>query len=481
MGSLGFEDFGISKEVLKALEKLEYKNPTEVQEIVIPSALKHRDIIAKAQTGSGKTAAFGVPLCVMTDIEEKNPQAIVLEPTRELAVQVKEEISSIGRLKRVRCTAVFGKQPISLQERELKQRVHVVVGTPGRTMDHIKKGNLYTEDIKYLVIDEADKMLNMGFIDQVEGIIKALPQNRVTMLFSATIPEEIEVLCQRYMINPEKIEIEHEKPTEERINQWYYNIEENKKYDLLLRVIYSEAPGSSIVFCNTKEDVDVLCNKLKSMNLSIKGLHGGMEQKDRLDIMEAFKKGEFSTLVATDVASRGIDIEGIDLVINYSVPVEKESYVHRIGRTGRAGSGGNAVTLVTPYEQNRFKEIQEYIGYEVKIREIPTDEEVEQGRKEIKARENIKVRPRIDKRVKLNSDITKIHINAGKKKKVRPGDIAGTISSIQGVNPEDVGIIDVQDTYSYVDVLNGKGELVLKEIEKLTIKGKKVKAQRAIK
>lgn len=481
MERASFEDFGIGKEVLMALEKLEYNNPTEVQERVIPEAFKHRDIIVKSQTGSGKTAAFGIPLCVMVNIEEKNPQALVLEPTRELTVQVKEELSGIGRLKRVRCAAVYGKQPMDIQERELRQRVHIVVGTPGRTMDHINKGNLSLEDVKYLVIDEADKMLNMGFIEQVEGIIKVLPEKRVTMLFSATIPEEIQALCLRYMKNPEKIEIEHESSAGERIKQWYYEIDDSKKLELLIRVIYSETPESGIIFCNTKEDVDVLNDRLKSKDFSVKGLHGGMEQKDRLDIMGAFKRGEFSFLVATDVAARGIDIEDISLVVNYSVPVEKESYVHRIGRTGRAGGRGSAVTLASPYELNRFKEIEEYIGYEVPKGEMPSDEEVEKGRSKLKEKENVRKKPRVDKKVKLNSDITKIHINAGKKKKIKPGDIAGTISSIQGVNPEDVGIIDVQDTYSYVDVLNGKGELVLREIEKLTVKGKKVKAQRAIK
>lgn len=481
MGNPGFEDFGISEEVLNALEKLEYKKPTEVQEKVIPAVFRHTDIIVKAQTGSGKTAAFGIPLCVMADIEGKRPQALVLEPTRELAVQVKEELSSIGRLKRVRCAAVYGKQPMDIQERELRQRVHIVVGTPGRTMDHIEKGNLLLEDIKYLIIDESDKMLNMGFIEQVEGIIKMLPEKRVTMLFSATIPEEIEILCRRYMLNPEKIEIDHEKPTGERIKQCYYEIEDNRKLDLLTRVIYSEAPESCIIFCNTKEDVDILSSSLKTKNFSARGLHGGMEQRDRLETMEAFKKGEFSFLVATDVAARGIDIEGISLVVNYSVPVEKESYIHRIGRTGRAGNRGSAVTFVTICELGRFKEIEEYIGYKVLKSEMPSEEEVERGRKKLNDRANIRKRPKTDRKTKLNSNITKIHINAGKKKKVRPGDIAGTISSINGVDPEDVGIIDVQDTYSYVDVLNGKGELVLKEIEKLTLKGKKVKAQKALK
>lgn len=481
MGTARFEDFGISRDVLNALEKLEYKKPTEVQEKVIPAALEAKDIIVKSQTGSGKTAAFGVPLCVMVDIEEKKPQALILEPTRELAVQVKDELSSIGRLKRVRCAAVYGKQPMDVQEKELKQRVHMVVGTPGRTIDHIAKGNLDLMSIKYLVIDEADKMLNMGFIDQVEGIIKELPDKRVTMLFSATMPEEIEILCKRYMINPEIIQIEHEKPAGERIKQWYYEVEDSKKMDLLTRVIYSEAPESCIVFCNTKEDVDTLSGRLKQGELESRKLHGGMEQKDRLETIQDFKNGRFPFLIATDVAARGIDIEDISLVINYSVPVEKDSYVHRIGRTGRAGKSGNAVTFVAPYEWNRFREVQEYIGYEISKKEMPSDEEIETGRKKLKNAENNRIRLIGNKRVKLNSDIIKIHINAGKKKKVRPGDIAGTISSINGVNPEDIGIIDVQDTYSYVDVLNGKGKLVLQELEKLTIKGKKVKVQKAIK
>ncbi len=481
MGKMTFKDFGISEDILKALEKLGYKNPTEVQEKVIPAAIEGKDIIVKSQTGSGKTAAFGVPLCAKVDIEEKNPQAIVLEPTRELAVQVKGEMASIGRLKRIRCAAVYGKQPIDIQERELKQRVHIVVGTPGRTMDHIERGNLFLEDIKYLVIDEADKMLNMGFIDQVEAIIKVLPTKRVTMLFSATIPEEIERLCQKYIVKAEKIEIAHVKPTEERIKQGYYEVDENKKFDLLCKVIYSLNPESCIVFCNTKDDVDVVSEKMKSIGFSSRGLHGGMEQEDRLETMGEFKKGEFAFLTATDVAARGIDIEDISLVINYSVPVEKESYIHRIGRTGRAGKGGTAVTFVTSRECNRFKEIQEYIGYEISNMQIPSEEEVEQGREKFKDRLSIKIKPRVDKKIKLNSDITKIHINAGKKKKVRPGDIAGTISSIPGVDSDDIGIIDVQDAYSYVDVLNGKGNLVLEELEKLTVKGKKVKAQRAIK
>lgn len=476
-----FKEMGISLDIIRALDMLGYKEATEVQERVIPIALEGRDIIVKSQTGSGKTAAFGIPISMAVDIEGKRPQALVLSPTRELAVQVKDEIANIGRIKRIRCAAIYGKEPISIQERELKQRVHVVVGTPGRTMDHIKKENIDLVEIKYLIIDEADKMLNMGFIEQVEDIIKLLPKDRITMLFSATMSEEIEGLCTSYMNDPEKVEIFHENPTTERIIQGYYEVEERNKFELLCKAIYVSNPDSAIIFCNTKEEVDILNEKMRSRGFLIRGLHGGMEQKDRLETINAFKAGKFPFLVATDVAARGIHIDEISLVINYNVPVERESYVHRIGRTGRAGVGGKAITLITSKEHNRFKELEEYIGYNIPLLTAPNGEEVEHAKALFKEKAGKMIKPRVDKGANLNKSITRIHINAGKKKKIRPGDIAGTISNIAGVNQEDVGIIDVQDTYSYVDVLNGKGELVLKEIENMTLKGKKVKAERALK
>lgn len=479
MEDFDFQSLHLSEEILKALEKLGYEKPSKVQERVIPFAFKDKDIIVKSQTGSGKTAAFAIPICEKIEIEKRDPQALVLTPTRELAVQIKEDISNIGRFKKVRCAAVFGKQPMTTQVRELKQRVHVVVGTPGRTLDHIERGNINLEEIKYLILDEADKMLDMGFIDQVEGIIKTLRTNRVTMLFSATMPEEIEKLCNKYMINPMKIEINSENITTEKIHQVYYLVEENKKFSLLNKIIYTEAPDSCIIFCDTKEQVGNVTKRMQDKGYSCNGLHGGMEQKDRLDTMQRFKRGEFQFLIATDVAARGIHIEDITHVINYDVPMEKESYVHRIGRTGRGGNEGIALTFVSPRESKFLDQIQEYIGYNIPQKEAPSEEQIEEGRKAFEKK--IKARPKlkIAKSLELNKEITKLYISAGKKKKIRPGDIVGAVTNIEGINGEDIGIIDVQDNFSYVDILNGKGKLVLQTLQNTTIKGKKVRVQRA--
>lgn len=474
-----FNDFNLSEEILKSLKVMGYIEPSEVQSEVIPLILNNEDVIVKSQTGSGKTAAYGIPVCEAVKIEEKSPQALILSPTRELALQIKEEISNIGRFKRVRAAAVYGKQPIDIQTRELKQRVHVVIGTPGRTLDHIEKGNLDTQKIKYLIIDEADKMLNMGFIDEVENIIKTLPHNRVTMLFSATYDDKIKNLCERYMTNPKEIEINSVSPIVERIDQVYFKVDENKKFSLLNDVIYAEGVDNSIIFLNTKEAVDNVFNKMKAKGYSCNKLHGNMDQKDRIDTMERFKRGEFQFLVATDLASRGMDIEGITHVINYEVPVEKESYVHRIGRSGRAKAKGKAITFVSPKEENLFCQIEDYIGYKIKNVDFPTKEEVQKGKIIFKEKSKGKTKIRADKSSRFNKSIMKLHINAGKKKKIRPGDVLGAITSIEGIEAEDVGIIDVQPNFTYVDILNHKGGKVIRELQNTSIKGKKVKVERA--
>ncbi|WP_035289262.1 DEAD/DEAH box helicase [Clostridium sp. KNHs214] len=481
MHKCSFKDFHLGEDILKSIEKLGYINPSPVQEKVIPFALKNNDIIVKSETGSGKTAAFAIPICHKVEIEEVNPQALVLTPTRELAVQVKEDISNIGRFKRIRCAAIYGKQPMKVQKRELKQRVHVVVGTPGRTIDHIERGTLNLEKVRYLVIDEADEMLNMGFIYQVESIIKILPKNRVTMLFSATMSEEIQNLCDKYMRNAENIDINPENITVDKINEEYYTVEEDKKFNALNSIIYTERPKKCILFCNTREKVDELVRSMKKQGYYARKLHGGMEQKDRLEVIESYKRGEIQFLVATDVAARGIHIEDVTHVINYDVPVEKESYVHRIGRTGRAGSTGTAITFVRSYDKRLLEDIEEYLGYKIPKKEMPSKEEVIQGEKIFK--DSLKNKPKLKpvKNIQLNKEITKIYINAGRKKKIRPGDIVGAITSIDGISAEDVGIIDIQDGFSYVDILGGKGEIVLEAAENMKIKGKNVRVQKAVK
>lgn len=473
-----FKEYNLCDEIIKALDGIGYKKPSDVQREVIPQILTGKDIVVKSQTGSGKTAAFGIPLCENIKWEESNAQALILTPTRELAIQVKEELGNIGRFKRIRTVAVFGKQPFSDQARELKQKTHIVVGTPGRVLDHIDRDTLKVCNIKYLVIDEADEMLNMGFIDQVRDIINKLNVDRQTMLFSATIPEEILGLCTMYMNNPSNIEIKSQKLITDNINHELYKFEEFYKLDNLGKILISEAPETAVVFCKTKENVDKVFENLNKKGYSVNKIHGGMLQKDRLDIMDKFKKGNFRILVATDVAARGIDVEGITHVINYDLPVEKEAYVHRIGRTGRAGAKGKAISFVNQYEDRLLDMIQEYIGFEIPLKKdiIEVSKEIrETAIKSLKSKPNIKR----EKAKAINKNITKIYLNGGKKKKLRAGDFVGAISRIEGVTAEDIGIIDVQDTVSYIDILNGKGNKVIEGLKNSTIKGKKLRVEKA--
>jgi ATP-dependent RNA helicase DeaD len=478
MDKLKFEAFGISKEILETLDTLGYKNPTEVQEQVIPLALEGRDIIVKSQTGSGKTGSFAIPICEKIDLEERRSQVLVLTPTRELAMQVSEEMTNIGRFKKVRCAAIFGKQPINAQIIALRQRIHVIVGTPGRTLDLISKGHMNVDHIKYLIIDEADEMLNMGFIEQVEAIIDELPSNRITMLFSATMPEEIESISQKYMIDPTKVEITPKSLASERIQQVYYEVEKKEKFDALNKIIYSERPDSCILFCGTKESVDELVYKMKNKGYPCRGLHGGMFQKDRIDTIEKFKRGEFNFLVATNLAARGIDIENVTHIINYDIPMENENYVHRIGRTGRLGNTGMAITFVSPSEHKYLEKLEEYLGYEIIKKEIPSDNDLN---KNISDKTSFISKPKlkVNKADKLNKDIMKIYINAGKNKKIRPGDIVGAITNIKGISADDIGIIDVQERCSYIDIHQGKGNLVVSNLKNSTIKGKAIKVHKA--
>ena len=473
-----FKEYNLCDEIIKALDGIGYKKPSDVQREVIPQILTGKDIVVKSQTGSGKTAAFGIPLCENIKWEESNAQALILTPTRELAIQVKEELGNIGRFKRIRTVAVFGKQPFSDQARELKQKTHIVVGTPGRVLDHIDRDTLKVCNIKYLVIDEADEMLNMGFIDQVRDIINKLNVDRQTMLFSATIPEEILGLCNVYMNNPSNIEIKSQKLITDNINHELYKFEEFYKLDNLGKILISEAPETAVIFCKTKENVDKVFENLNKKGYSVNKIHGGMLQKDRLDIMDKFKKGNFRILVATDVAARGIDVEGITHVINYDLPVEKEAYVHRIGRTGRAGAKGKAISFVNQYEDRLLDMIQEYIGFEIPLKKdiIEVSKEIrETAIKSLKSKPNIKR----EKSKAINKNITKIYLNGGKKKKLRAGDFVGAISRIEGVTAEDIGIIDVQDTVSYIDILNGKGNKVIEGLKNSTIKGKKLRVEKA--
>jgi ATP-dependent RNA helicase DeaD len=481
MSKRSFDDYSLSDEIKRALSVLKYESPTEVQEEVIPLALQKQDLVVKSQTGSGKTASFGIPICDLVEWEEKNPQALILTPTRELAVQVREDITNIGRFKRIKALAVYGKEPFSKQKEELKQKTHVVVGTPGRVIDHIERGTLVLDEIKYLIIDEADEMLNMGFINDVESIIEELTSDRVTMVFSATLPKDVENLCHKYMNDPVNIEIASTGITTNTIDHMLIEVKEEDKISLLKDITVVENPDSCIIFCRTKENVDTVFSQLEEANYSCERLHGGLEQEDRFAVMDGFKMGNFRYLVATDVAARGIDVDNVSLVINFDVPMEKEGYVHRTGRTGRAGNKGKAITLATPYEGKFIRAIERYIGFELPVTEAPSKQDVARNQaafdEKISGRRVVKN----NKTARINQDIMKLHFSGGKKKKLRAVDFVGTIAKIPGVTADDIGIITIHDTMSYVDILNGKGSLVIQAMENATIKGKKLRVSKALK
>ncbi|MDF2842929.1 MAG: box helicase domain protein [Herbinix sp.] len=460
MSKTGFNNYKISNEIKRAIEGLEFKTPTIVQERVIPLALENRDLFVAAQTGSGKTAAYAIPICEQIDWLENKAQVLVLTPTRELAVQVKEDFTDIGRFKRIKAAAIFGRHPFALEKTELKQKTHVVAGTPGRVYDHIRKGTLNLSKIKYLVIDEADRMLDMGFLDQVEVILKELPKERVTFLFSATLPEAVKRIASSYMQAPIHIEVNGEGITTAEIKHLLYQTLEEEKLSLLKEITIVENPDSCIIFSRTKERVDELSGKLTKKGYRCDKIHGGMEQDDRLAVMKRFKKGQFTYLIATDVAARGIDIENISLVINYDIPYDKAVYVHRTGRTGRAGQAGKAITLITPSEDRYLAEIEEYIGFGITKMSNPSKEEVLLKKYAFEEKMNAIPELKILKSSHLNKEITKLRFNGGKKKKLRATNFVGVISNIKGVTAEDIGIITIQETLTYVEILNGKGQLV---------------------
>ncbi|OVE68264.1 RNA helicase [Clostridium diolis] len=467
-----FNDYKLCNELLKAISMLNFKELTKVQEQVIPIALEEKDIVVKSKTGSGKTASYAIPICQLVDWEENKPQALVITPTRELAIQVKEDFFNIGRFKRIKAAAIYGKSPFYDQEKELKQKTHIVVGTPGRIIDHIEKGTFDTSKIKYLIIDEADEMLNMGFVEQIETIIKSIPKERVTMLLSATMPKDIETLCNKYMKEPIHIEIEEQNKSVDNICQERYNVNESNKIELLRDITILENPDSCMIFCNTKQKVDEVYKELAKLQYDCRKIHGGMEQSDRLRVMNNFKLGYFRYLIATDVAARGIDIDNITHVINYDIPEDKESYVHRIGRTGRAGRMGRAITFVTQNESKFVNDIHEYIGKEILLKERPKVETVNNLRDEFYLKMNTRPEIKETKGAKLSKEIMKLHINAGKKTKMRAVDIVGTLCNIEGMTKDDIGIINIVDISTFVEILNNKGELVFQQLQKTPIKGR---------
>ena len=475
-----FEKFNLNKNIIRSLNNLKYEEPSKVQEEVIPSLLDESDVIVKSKTGSGKTASFAIPIVEKVDIDNNSVQGLIIAPTRELALQIKEEIQNIGRIKKVRCSAIFGKQPLKEQVAELKQRVHIVVATPGRIIDHIGRGTIDLSNIKYFIIDEADKMLNKGFVDDMESILSKLPQQSCKGMFSATIDDNINIVCNKYMKNPKIIDIKVDNiQVKKQISEYCIKVDKENRYETLKDIIYSECPNSTIIFVNTRDKVDEIYKNMKKDKFLVGAIHGDMSQDKRLFIIKDFKECKFNILVSSDITSRGIHIDDVSLVINYEVPRDKENYVHRIGRTGRVDKIGKSITIVSSNEEKYLTDIEAYTGNKIEEVNKIDENKVNTGKEKLdKLQKNLFKNKRDSKKESGNEEITRIYLNVGKKKKIRVIDIVGALSNIEGMENEDIGVIEVKDICSYVDILNYKGTKFLKNNKEILIKKKLVKVKK---
>lgn len=372
-----FDSLGLSEEILKAVTEMGFTKPSPIQAEAIPSLLEGRDVLGQAQTGTGKTAAFGIPALEKVDISDKRTQVLMLCPTRELAVQVTEELRRVAKYKKgLKLETVYGGDSIERQIRSLKIGAQIVVGTPGRVMDLIERKALKLDFVNYVVLDEADEMLDMGFREDIDTILESVPDERQTVLFSATMSKPIMAIAQKFQEDPVQIKITRKEVTNENIEQTYFEVKQRAKIEVTCRVLDAYDLKQVIIFCNTKRKVDEVTEELSAKGYSVESLHGDLRQTQRNQVMAKFRSGAANILVATDVAARGIDVSGIDAVINFDLPLDEEYYVHRIGRTGRAGLTGKALTLVAKDEKYRLRQIETYTKVKIDKGVIPTFEDI---------------------------------------------------------------------------------------------------------
>src|SRR5690625_914739 len=359
-----------------------FEEATPIQRETIPHALLGKDVIGQAQTGTGKTAAFGIPMIEQFESREKRILGLIVAPTRELAIQVAEEVNRIGRSKRIRALAIFGGQQMGRQIRALREKPHIVVATPGRLLDHMRRRTIQTDEIKIVVLDEADEMLNMGFVDDIKAILRSVPKKRQTLLFSATMPKEIRAIATTLMKSPVEIKVKAREMTVENTEQFFMEVNENRKFNTLTNHLDIATPDLAIVFARTKRRVDEIAEGLQIRGIRAEGIHGDLTQGKRMSVLNKFKHKRIEVLVATDVAARGLDISGVTHVYNFDIPQDPESYVHRIGRTGRAGEMGDAISLVTPREIPHLQMIQQVTKSQIKRLMAPTDQEARRGQQQ---------------------------------------------------------------------------------------------------
>jgi ATP-dependent RNA helicase DeaD len=525
MEMITFKELGLRNEILKAIDDLGFEEPTPIQKAAIPDMLEGKDIVGQAQTGTGKTAAFGMPILNALDVKSRNPQTLIMTPTRELAMQVADEIRKFAKhMHGVKTLAIYGGQPIERQIKALKAGVQIVVGTPGRLLDHIRRKTIKLQDIQIVVLDEADQMLDMGFLEDIESILNETPESRQTVLFSATMPREIENLAKNYQKTPKKIKVVHQELTVPLIEQYYFEVKEKDKLEVLSRLLDMEKSGLCVIFCRTKRGVDELVESLQSRGHFVEGIHGDLKQSQRDRVMKKFREGTIEVLIATDVAARGIDVDNVNLVINYDIPEDIEYYVHRIGRTGRAGKTGISYTFVTGRQISLLKTIERFTKTKIKRKPVPSLTDIAERQRETFSNRIIKTIQEghlteyasiVEKLTEEYSSIdvaaalakllmerdkisimdgaedplgntgaseagmARVFMNVGKRDRVRAGDILGAIANEAGLPGNRVGTIDIFDKYTFVEVPVEEADRVIKRMNKMRIRGKKVNAEPA--
>ncbi|MCM3627183.1 DEAD/DEAH box helicase [Paenibacillus glycanilyticus] len=380
-----FAEFGLEPKVLQAITELGFEESTPIQDKSIPIAMSGSDMIGQAQTGTGKTAAFGIPLINKIPTSEERIVALIMTPTRELAIQVADEIGKLTKYKGLRSLPIYGGQEIGRQIRALKKKPQIIIGTPGRLLDHINRKTIKLEDVQTVVLDEADEMLDMGFMEDIQAILKQVPEERQTLLFSATMPPNIQKLAQQFLKNPEHVSVIPKQVTAPLIEQNYIEVHERQKFEALSRLLDMESPELAIIFGRTKRRVDELSEGLQKRGYSADGLHGDLSQNQRDNVMRKFRDGSIDVLVATDVAARGLDVSGVTHVINFDLPQDPESYVHRIGRTGRAGKEGSAYSFVTPRETDHLHFIEKVTRQRINKKPLPSLAEAIEGKQRLTA------------------------------------------------------------------------------------------------
>ena len=516
-----FRALNLSEPTMRAVVEAGFEAPTPIQEQAIPVLLAGHDLIGQAQTGTGKTAAFALPLAEKLDATQNHVQAIILLPTRELCIQVAQETHNLTKYKRMRVVPVYGGQPIDRQFRALMGGPQIVVGTPGRVLDHLRRGTLKLNQVRMVILDEADEMLNMGFLEDVEEILKEAPAGRQTALFSATMPPRIAALSRDYLNNPQRVSIESKRRTVALVEQTYYEVAPAQKVEALARILDMESPGSTIIFCRTRREVDELGESLQLRGYEAETLHGEMNQAARDRVMNRFRASQADLLIATDVAARGLDIDQITHVVNYDIPWDVESYIHRIGRTGRAGRSGNAITLISPRERRQLKLIEKFINAPIKPARVPSASDIATRRREIfkeKLRETLTggnfdgylvsveelaaegsfdssqiaaaalqmlwqaqkgasdydVTEAEVEVERTETGMTRLFLQIGRQDGVRPGDIVGAIANEAGLSGQAIGTIDIMDRSTFVEVPDADAARVMDALGRTKLRGKRV-------